>query len=509
MPDSRPNIIVITTDQQRYDSLGVHGNSHVPTPHLQSLADGGTLFSRACVQNPVCVPSRACLHTGRYIHQHGCDNMGPRHPALPDWEITFMERLQAAGYETGAVGKIHMIKAKGYHWTRLTGGKSARWRLPVDDRLGPAGIGQEYGRWLETRDPGALERLFRQRQHPDYVTYRKAITNVLPLEHYIETWITENAIEFLRRRGNPSPRPFPPRGEGVEGVVPAPPRGEGDRPPRPFFLWIGFCGPHTPYDPPEPYASLYRVDDVALPRHFGEIPVNRPPMHAPDEPCHRSAETDRIARRVVAHYWALNRLIDDKIGQVLEELRRQRLLDSTLILFTSDHGDMLMDYDGMWGKGNFYEPVIHAPLIVRPPASAAPPRRRFDGLVENMDIAATVLDYAGVEIPRQMQAASLRPIIEGHDAGKESILCEFASDDDGVRGKCIRTERFKYAFWGRDLMGEFYDLQSDPDERCNLIDDPASQAEIRRHQVLLLEKLSRSEKFYRIENPGQKGPGEE
>ena len=102
MSNNRPNIIVITTDQQRYDSLGVHGNTHVPTPHLQTLADRGTLFTHAYIQNPVCVPSRACMHTGRYIHQHGCDHMDESHmPALPPWEITFMERLQEAGYETG------------------------------------------------------------------------------------------------------------------------------------------------------------------------------------------------------------------------------------------------------------------------------------------------------------------------------------------------------------------------------------------------------------------------
>jgi arylsulfatase len=425
--------------------------------------------------------------------------MGPRHPAVPDWEITFMERLQAAGYVTGAAGKIHMVKAKGYDWMRLTGGKSARWRQPVDPALGPAGIGQEYGRWLEARNPGALERMFRQRQAPDYVTFRKAIANVLPVEHYIETWIAENAIEFVRRHGSPSAHRSPP---GVDGIA-------AEQTRQPFFLWIGFCGPHTPYDPPEPYASLYRIDDVPLPRRFGEVPAGRPPLHAPDEPCGRSPETDHVARRVVAHYWALNRLIDDKIGEILGELRRRRLLDETLILYTTDHGDMLMDCDGMWGKGNFYEPVIRAPLIVKPPAAAVRPLPRFDGLVENMDIAPTALDYAGVEIPRQMQAASLRPIIEGRGGGKESILCEFVSDDDGIRGKCLRTERFKYAFWGRDLMGEFYDLEADPDEMVNLIDQPSLQAEVSRHQILLLEKLSRSERFYRIEHPRQKGPGQE
>ena len=470
MSDKRPNIIVISADQQRYDSLGIHGNAHVPTPHLQALADSGTLFTHAYIQNPVCVPSRACMHTGRYIHQHGCDHMSESHmPALPPWEITFMEHLQGAGYETGAVGKIHMVETKGYDWTRLTGGKSARWRQRVEPAIGPAGIGPVYEQWVEEHEKGAFEKIFTQRQRDEYVSQRKALPFPLSNELYIETWIRENAVEFIRKERE-----------------------------QPFFLWVGFCGPHTPYDPPEPYASMYNIDDVPLPPHFGTVPKGRPDFLKPGRQIiERNPEIERTARRVVAYYWALNRCIDDRIGEIINELESRNELDNTLIIYTTDHGDHIWEWDGMWGKGDFYETIIRAPFIVKPPVLNSNKVPQFDGLVETFDLAATCLDYAGIEKPLEMEAESLRPIIESGKGGKESILCEYVGSDTTLRGKCIRTERFKYNYWGPERKAELYDLQEDPDETCNRIDDPNLEKELHKLQQMLIDKLSASENFYR------------
>ena len=129
----RPNILLVTTDQQRYDTLGVTGNPHVRTPHLDQLAARGTLFRHGYIQNPVCMPSRACMQTGRYAHQHGMEHMESvigTTPGLPPWETTFMERLQDSGYATAAFGKIHMLPPKGYDETALTMGE----RLALDGR---------------------------------------------------------------------------------------------------------------------------------------------------------------------------------------------------------------------------------------------------------------------------------------------------------------------------------------------------------------------------------------
>ena len=162
-----PNVILITTDQQRYDTLGINGNAHIATPHMDRLAGAGVRFSNAFIQNTVCVPSRACMQTGRYTHQHGVtymESVVDDTPGLPEWELTFMEHLQAHGYWTGATGKIHMYPEKGFHWPRLTGGKGQRWMVAEGSPLGPGPLGLVYAAWLERKRPGAYEEIYAERR---------------------------------------------------------------------------------------------------------------------------------------------------------------------------------------------------------------------------------------------------------------------------------------------------------------------------------------------------------
>ena len=149
----------------------------------------------------------------------------------------------------------------------------------------------------------------------------------------------------------------------------------------------------------------------------------------------------------------------------------------------------------MIGKGNFYEPVIHVPLIAVPPGGCAAPRR-FDRLVEVMDVAPTVLDYAGVAIPPQTQATSFRPVLEGGDGGHDAVLSEYTINNQSVSGKCLCGDRYKYVVWDYEGGGEFYDLRKDPHERRNLWNDPACRDERDRHAELLLRRLMASERPY-------------
>ncbi|NOY81574.1 MAG: sulfatase-like hydrolase/transferase [Kiritimatiellaeota bacterium] len=183
--DSRPNILLITTDQQRWDTLGCYGNPHVRTPHLDALAARGARFETAIVQNPVCIPSRACLQTGRYTHQHGVEYMESvidDTPGLPPDELTVMERLQHAGYRTAAFGKIHMMPERGFHEQQVTGGKGQRWTRSAGLPIGLAPLGRDYAAWLEARDRGAYERIYEQRRTPEYRRDKGTLSNVLPLE---------------------------------------------------------------------------------------------------------------------------------------------------------------------------------------------------------------------------------------------------------------------------------------------------------------------------------------
>jgi len=468
----RPNVLLITTDQQRYDTLGATtGADWLRTPNLDRLAERGTLFERAYVQNPVCIPSRACLQTGRYPHQHGVEHMErviDETPGLPDWEVTFMERLQAAGYRTGATGKLHMMPHKGFHYERLCNGKGARWTEYEGSELGRGPLGPTYASWLEERHPGGYDEIYEHRREDAYAENRSAVRNVLPKEEHVEHWVAEEAIEFLH-----------------------------DPHSDPFFLWCGFLSPHGPLAPPAPYDELYDPADVGLPARAEEAASPKPA----DDPWW-GEDAEKI-RRWRAHYWALVSFVDEQVGRLLDALEERGHLEETLILFTSDHGEMAGDY-GRMAKGNFYEEVIRVPTIAVPPGGNDVDRT--DGLIEVADLAPTILDYAGVDRPRQLPTHSLRPFLSGEadDTPRDSVLCEYLVDreDQYRHARCLRTDRYKYVFDGPRRTDQFYDLETDPEELHNRIDDPDYRGEVARHRELLLERLLHpGQSYYTDETP--------
>lgn len=469
----RPNILLITTDQQRWDTIGAYGAKQVRTPNIDRLCHQSVVFDRAYVQNTVCIPSRACIQTGRYTHQHGVrymESVIDETPGLPPHELTFMERLQAAGYHTGATGKIHMMPERGFDWMEIVGGKGSRWTRSTGQDIGPAPLGGQYAAWLEARHPGGYEKIYEQRRQPEYKRNRASVENVLPLEDYVETYILEQSLEFMGRERD-----------------------------RPFFLWCGFCGPHGPHDPPSSHAHLYPCDQIALPETHEHPLADRPPhLRRPQRPL--TPEAEQSLRIYMSYYYCLCTLIDDYVGRILAFLEERGMLDNTLVIYTSDHGEMLGDFR-MHGKGNFYEPVVHVPLIARPPGGCE--GRHFPGLVEVMDIAPTVLDYAGIPRPREMTAASFRPVLEDGDGGHDAVLSEFTANDQAISGKCLVTERYKYVLWNTEQGGELYDLREDPGERRNLYYDPAYRDIRDRHAEQLVRRLMASETGYngRRDNP--------
>ena len=454
MSDPRPNILFITTDMQRYDALGINGNAWVKTANLDALAKRGVVFDRAFVQNTVCIPSRACMQTGRYTHQHGVQYMESvidDTPGLPAYETTFMERLQCAGYRTGGYGKIHMMPEKGFHEMQVTGGKGARWTKSAGLRLGLGPLGRDYAAWLEERHPGAYESIYAARRRPEYEEYLTAIEQVLPLEEYVDYWTAQNTIDFILRNSG-----------------------------RPFFVQCGLHGPHGPLDPPAPYDSLYPVlEEIPLPANYGVDMEGAPRATTPRD--------DELARRYISRYWGLVALIDDQVGRIVSALKEAEVLDNTLIIFTADHGQMLFER-GERGIGFFFEQVLHVPLVVVPPGSDKGVDRA-SGLVETYDVAPTVLDYAQAEIPANMSASSLRPLVEGRGSGKQLVLSEYRTNDRSARGICVRTERGKYIFYDAKRKERFYDLEQDPLERNNLVGNSRYADEIARHRALMIERL--------------------
>ncbi|MBI3973441.1 MAG: sulfatase-like hydrolase/transferase [Chloroflexi bacterium] len=381
-----------------------------------------------------------------------------------------------------------MMPPKGLDEMQLTGGKGSRWtvagrwRAGMEDAeespLGPGQLGPVYAEWLERKRPGAYEQIYAQRRRPEYRDQSTAIVNCLAAEEYVDHWIGENTWNYIGRNHD-----------------------------RPWFAWCGFCGPHPPYDPPEPYASMYPQDEMPVPPLLRARQRNVP---GADYTSRFDGENgEPLIRKIIAYYWGMMTFIDDMIGRIMDTLTRRGLWEHTLVLFTTDHGEMLGDF-GKTGKGNFLERVIRVPYIVVPPTVTLPSPlvgegpgvrapsgvRTYDGLVEHVDLVPTVLDYAGIEQPGELPGQSLRPILEGRPADftpKPFVICEHGSADLVHRSQCLRTDRYKYVFSTPDRRVEFYDLQEDPQELANAAGDPRHAAEIQRHAKLFIDHRLRTE----------------
>ena len=359
----KPNIVMITPDQLRFDCLHCYGNPVIKTPNLDRLADEGVRFEYAYAQNPVCQPSRASIMTGRYIHEHGV----VRNVAgLPLHEKTLMHYLSQNGYLTAAVGKMHMYPKYGpfgFKYLDLTEGKG--------------GANDNYRLYLKNKGLEGMNTRAKGEKLPFGV-----YTNALPAEDYIDSYIGRKAVKFI-----------------YENKV------------RPFFLWVGFCGPHLPFDPPEPYDKLYSPEEVPLPPKFPGDLENKPMVRHMVDWYDLDKLEEKILRRIVAYYYGNITLIDEWIGKILQALEKTGSLENTFILFTTDHGELLGDHGLLWKcDETMYDSNVRVPFIIYFPQKFEG-RRVVKEFVESVDIMPTSLELAGIEIPYTLQGRSLIPLL--------------------------------------------------------------------------------------------------
>lgn len=458
--ECHPNILWICTDQQRWDTLGCYGNRFVRTPHLDRLARDGMLFEYCYCQATMCSPSRASFLTGRYPRTTRLRQNGQ---AVPADEVPVTKLLAAVGYTCGLVGKLHLAPCEpavapvrearigdGYaefHWSH---GPNPGWTT------------NEYHRWLTTASVA-----YRTPPFPGCAHVRTG----MPREHHHTTWCATQGIEFIRHAAH------------FQG---------------PWLLSLNLFDPHYPFDPPASFLERYAADLAALPLPVyteGEL-TGKPKYQALD---HFGAGSSRVRyaaarmtaqdhRWVKAAYWAMVDLIDSEVGRILQALDETGQAGRTIVIFCSDHGEMLGDH-GMYLKGpHFYEPAIRVPLIMSCPGLIR--RGRFTGLVELVDLAPTLLAAAGLDPWPGMQGHSLWPLLtagrEG-EGGRADVYCEHynASDHPRVYATMVRTKRYKAVRYHGMPMGELYDLHTDPTETVNLWDDHGSR-EIR---ATMLERL--------------------
>jgi arylsulfatase len=478
----RPNFLCFITDQQRADHWGGAGNPVIQTPNIDRLAAEGMVFDRAYVANPLCMPARATLFTGLTPRGHQVRTNGiPLAYQIP----TMTEALRAAGYRTHGVGKIHLRPfgiPNGAHPDELSpdefpesqdmwlAGRVSSLPTPYYglDRVEFAGghghwIWGDYLRFLRQQRPEGERLLSREDGSPTRFGAEQSWVSAVPDELHHSTWVGERAAAFLREQASR---------------------------PEPFFLWCSFPDPHHPYCPPHPWAEMYEPADVPLPaRREGELDDLPPHFKAifknSFQLSGRGGRTrigDDQIREIVALTYGMISLVDKNIGRVMETLEQLGLRENTVIVFMSDHGDMMGDH-WMLNKGPFhFDGLLRIPFIWSWPGRF-PAASRTQFLANHLDFAPTVLDLAGVPIPegqtpRTPEAPlmpppwpgmSLAPLLSGQEvATREAIVVENDEDYLGLRLRTLITPDHQLTVYGDQPYGELFDLREDPQQLHNL-----------------------------------------
>jgi choline-sulfatase len=453
MTTTPPNILWICTDQQRYDTIRALGNARINTPNIDALIGRGVAFTNAYVQSPVCAPSRASFLTGRYPRTTRLRQNGQ---TIPADERLLGKIFSEAGYVCGLAGKLHLASCSdGKIEERADDGYDIfHWSHHPQPDWGHANA---YTRWLASKGK-TWDELYTGPETP-YVKHG------IPAEYHQTTWCAEMTIAFIREHGT--------RQQGCSGER------------RPWMINFNCFDPHHPFDPPAEYLSRYDPAEMPLPKFRpGELehkPEYQKLDHvwAHNEPgyFHVAAMTDDDKRQVCAAYWAMVELIDDQVGRMLAALDESGQRDDTLVIFMSDHGEMLGDH-GIYLKGpHFYDAMVHVPLVISWPGHVQEDLRA-DAMVELVDLAPTLLDAAGIEIPEAMQGRSLLPILAGTTSAsthRDSVFSEYYNAWTHKRsyGTMLRTSDWKIVVYHGVDEGELYDLRSDPDEFENLWDASA------------------------------------
>ena len=441
-PNVPPNVLWICTDQQRGDTIAALGNRFINTPNLDRLAAQGTACRNAFCQAPICTPSRASFLTGCYASTvRACSN-GNRRWAEAAPLVTRL--LADAGYCCGLAGKLHLAGAHGRIEPRPRDDGYSVFHWSHDPRdAWPAG--HAYREWVAQR--GAhLGRTYAELGH-------------MPAELHQTTFCAEQAIDFMETSWS-----------------------------QPWLMSVNIFDPHAPFDPPADYLARYRPDELPGPAfETGDLAAQQL-LEGVDFQTPARVPESFDARGKIAAYYAMIELIDHNVGRMLDALERTGQAENTLVIFTSDHGEMLGDH-GLLLKGcRFYEGLVRVPLILRWPGRVAA-GAATGALVELTDLAPTLLDAAGLAAPAHLAGRSLLPLLRGEAAEhRAAVRCEYYAALRDLRGNrrgwndtratMIRDRRYKLAVYHGHPVGELFDLQEDPHEHRNLWNE-ARYAELR------------------------------
>jgi len=480
MADNRPNILLITSDQQHYSTLGAV-NPQICTPHLDRLCSEGVRFDRAYCPNPTCTPTRATIITGMYPSQHGAWTLGTK---LFEDVPTVGEALSAAGYATSLIGKAHfqpLASQPGLEslecqpvlrdldfWRGVHGPWYGFDRIEIGRMHGDEShAGQHYAVWMEENGLSNWRDYFQPAPPEAPAGPRRHGSWDLPAEFHYTRWTGEKTIEQIRA---------------------------AVRSGRPFFSWASFHDPHPPYVLPEPWASMYDPAEMTPgtltpgehernPVHFGltQRPDARERLYElffEDQNIHGfgcQARDPQEIRGNMAIYYGMISFMDQQIGRILAALDELGVADNTLVVFSTDHGHFLGQH-GLVAKGPFhYEDMIRIPFIVRWPGRV-PAGRQSTAIQNLVDLAPTFLAASGLEIPGVMTGVDQLGTWCGGDAVRTWSITENRHTLSNVHLRTYVNDRYKITVYRKLDDGELFDLQEDPGEVNNLWHEPSSSA---------------------------------
>jgi len=469
---NRPNILLITSDQQHWNTIGAF-NPEIHTPNLDRLVREGTTFTRAYCPNPTCTPSRSSIITGKYPSQHGAWTLGTK---LPETEHTVGEDFKRAEYKTALVGKAHF---QPLHDTEEYPSLEAYptlhdldfWRNFNEPFYGfdhielarnhtnETHVGQHYALWLEEQGVKNWRDYFRA--PIGKMSKEDAHKWPIPEELHYDTWIAERTNKLLEQYKNKEDK---------------------------FFLWASFLDPHDPYLVPEPWDTMYNPDDLKIPRLVkGEHEKNPPHFKLTQEEhpditpyqesgkyihgIHSHRKDEETIKKDWAVYYGMISLMDKYIGKILDKLEELDLVDNTIVVFTTDHGDVC-GHHGLTTKGPFhYEDLLKVPFIVRYPGKV--PADKVNTAMQSLvDLAPTFLSLSGLSIPRTMTGKDQSSVWLGKkEAVRDHIICENRHEPTTIHVKTYVNERYKITVYYNQSYGEIFDLKEDPDEMNNLWND--------------------------------------
>jgi arylsulfatase A-like enzyme len=468
----RPNILLIITDHQAFYGHDRPGEFELRLPHFEALAAGGVRFDRAYSVSPICTPARASMMTGLYPSAHGLrwNTDGGQPLRLTDFrpgQRLYSHSLSEAGYRNAYVGKWHCGRE------RLPADYGVEgWSLPDYGKPYMDPVYRDYAGRYGHAD--ARARIEHSVNHPDWEGQTLTLhapspwtfmncTGVMegPPDVHEAQFVAHLAIEKLRTLAE-----------------------AGARTGQPFSLVASFWGPHQPHFPSEPFASLFDPNSIPeYPSFRDDYTGNRPlrafmqrDLHHPGARRWRDWST---WQEVLARCYGQTVQTDAAVGQLLGALDELGIANDTLVMWVADHGDAIASHGGLWDKASTYnEEVARIPMVVRWPA-AFDGGRRTGALVTNMDVTATMLEAAGVQLPPEMHSRSVLPICRDADAAwPDEVVCEHNGHGEDILQRIVVTGRYKYvaALYDKD---ELYDLRDDPYELRNLVDEPGHAATAR------------------------------